>query len=178
METTLHHQNFMLAVRQEMGWPAFKPANDCIAWCSGRPTDVDTAMELARLAQRMGKDLVYTGWMNARAAEPTGFSIAYRGMFAIDIVDQLQPFAANDDAPILLVSTRDEATFAIDTRGSLVRVPGLPRSLGKGRKLAMKRIKAAAASKGDTLLSNNRLVPWGDDWVAPDEPVETVVTFR
>ena len=36
---SLRHQNFMLAVRREMGWPAFKPANDAIAFCSGRQMD-------------------------------------------------------------------------------------------------------------------------------------------
>lgn len=178
METILYRQNFMLAVRQEMGWPAFKPANDCIAWTAGRPMDVEAGLEIARLAQRLGKDLVYTGWVNARASEPSGFCIAYREMFAVDVADQLHPYAANDEAPIVLVNPHAGETFAVDGRGSLLRVPGLPKSLGRGRKLAMKRIKATAASKGDTLLASNRMVPWGSDTIAPDEPGETVVTFR
>lgn len=27
MAMILHHQNFMLALREEMGWPSFRPAN-------------------------------------------------------------------------------------------------------------------------------------------------------
>lgn len=178
MEMMLHHQNFMLAVRQQMGWPAFKPANDAIGWTSGREVDFEVGSEVARIAQMLSKDLVYAGWASTRAKDPTSFCVAYREMLTIDIVDRLVPWAASDEAPLVLVSTRADEYFAIDRRGSLVRVEGRPRNIGKGRKLAMKRIKVAAATMGDEMLANNRVVPTGGEWIAPETPIETIVQFR
>ncbi|WP_394269546.1 hypothetical protein [Qipengyuania sp.] len=177
MKMMLHHQNFMLAVRQQMGWPPFKPANDAIGFSSGREMDIHIGMEIARIARLMRKDLVYSGWASAKATEPTGFTIAFREILTVDIVDRLVPFAANDEAPIIFVSTRADEHFAVDRRGSLVRVPGKPKNIGRGRKLAMKRIKTVAATMGDTLLENNSWIAPGADWIEPEAPVETVVRF-
>lgn len=174
----LRHQNFMLAVRREMGWPGFKPANDCIAFCSGRPMDFEVGSEMARISQQIRKDAVYTGWANTRTAEPTGFTIVYREMLTVDIVDSVVPYAANENAPIVFVSTRADEVFAVDRRGSLIRVSGKPKRIGAGRKLAMKRIKSTAAAMGDELLQDNRCVPTGADWVEPEAPVETIVRFN
>lgn len=178
METRLRHRNTMLALRQHMGWPLIKPANDCIAFTSGCPTDFEVGMELGRLAGLLGKDVIYSGWSSITTKEPTGFTIAYREMLTVDIVDRVVPYAANDDAPIVLVSTRGDEFFAVDVRGSLVRVPGKPKGLGEGRKRAMRRIKAAAATMRDDLLPNNRRMEWGAESVEPDaSPIETVVRF-
>lgn len=178
METMLRHQQVMLSLRQEMGWPLSRPANDCIAFTSGRPADFEVGMELGRLSTMLGKDVIYSGWTNIRSAKPTGFTIAYREMLAVDIVDRVVPYAANDDAPVVLVSTRSDEFFAIDTRGSLVRVAGKPKRLGEGRKRAMRRIKVAAATMGDELLAGNRFMPWGAATIEADTPaVETLVRF-
>lgn len=176
MDMQIHHQNMMFAIRLQMGWPSHKPANDCIGFCSGRTMDVENAMEIARIAQMLGKDLIHSGWANARAKDPTSFTVAYRTMYAVDIVERLVPFAANDEAPLILVSTRSDEFFAIDHRGSLVRLPGKPTNIGKGRKLAMKRIKATAATLGSELLESNRLVKPGAS-VEPEAPTDTIVRF-
>ncbi len=160
-----------------MGWPLFRPANDVIGFSAGRLMDIEIGMEIGRIAQLMRKDLVYSGWASTDATEPTGFTIAYRELLAVDIVDRLVPFAANDDAPIVFVSTRADEYFAVNSRGTLVRVPGKPKGIGKGRKLAMRRIKVAAAAMGDSLLENNRFVPTGAAWIEPEVPVETIVRF-
>ena len=173
----IRHQNFMLAVRRELGWPGFKPCNDAIAFCSGRKMDIEVGSEMARLAQTLRKDAVYTGWASLTASTPLGFTIVYREMLAVDIIDHVVPFAANDDASIVFVSTRADEHFAIDHRGTLVRVPGKPKNIGTGRKLAMKRIRATAATMGDELLADNRFVPFGSDWIEPKTPVETIVRF-
>lgn len=173
----LHHQNFMLAVRREMGWPTFKPANDCIAFCSGRTMDFAVGSEMARIAQMLRKDAVYTSWANTSAALPNSFTIVYRELLTVDIVDRVVPYAAKDDAPIVFVSTRADEYFAVDRRGALVRVPGKPKAIGAGRKLAMKRIRATAATMGTELLENNRFVATGAEWIEPEAPVETVVRF-
>lgn len=173
----LRHQQFMLAVRREMGWPAFKPANDAVAFCSCREMSFEVGAEMARITQMLRKDAVYTGWANSSAALPTSFTIVYRELLAVDIVDRVVPFAENDDAPIVFVSTRADEIFAVDRRGTLVRVPGKPKAIGTGRKLAMKRIKATAATMGDTLLDGNRFLAPGAEWIEPEASLETVVRF-
>lgn len=177
MEMILQHQNFMLAVRQQMGWPSFKPANDCIGFTSGREMDFEVGTEIARIAQMIGKDLIYTGWPSIRAKDPTSLTVVFREMLTVDVIDGVVPWAANDESPIVLLSTRSDEFFAIDRRGSLVRVAGKPKGIGKGRKLAMKRIKSAASGMGDTLLENNRFVPTGADRIERDAPSETMVRF-
>lgn len=174
---TVRHQNFMLAVRREMGWPAFKPANDCIAFCASRPMDFATGSEMARVAQMLNKDAVFTGWASSNTARPTSFAIVYRELLTVDIIDRVVPYAANDDDPIVFVNVRGHETFAIDKRGSLRRIPGQPGNIGRGRQRAMKRIRATAAKMGGDLLANNRFVPTGAGWIEPEVPVETVVRF-
>ena len=174
----LHHQNTMLAVRTEMGWPPFRPANDAIGFTSGRVLDAEVCTELARLAQVMRKDLIYSQWRDLKAADPAAFTIVYRQLHAVDIVDQVIPWAANDTAPLVFLSKRAEETYAIDARGSLTRIFGRPAKIASGRKLAMKRIKTAAAAKGDELLANNTFLKPGETWVEPVANVDTIVRFR
>lgn len=176
METILHHQNTMRALRREMGWPPFSPANDAIAFCSGRTMNAENGIELARVAQMLGKDIIHSEWANSKVPEPTGFTVAYRTMYSIDIIDRLVPFAANDDAPLVLVSTTGNECFAIDQRGSLMRLQGKPKGVHKGHRLAMKRIKSVAAGLGDEILANNRFVKPGEV-IEPEVPSEIVVRF-
>ena len=175
--TTALYQNFMLAVRREMGWPAFKPSNDCIAFCSGQEMDFAVGAEMVRIATMLGKDGVYTGWKNTTAALPIGFTIIYREMLTVDIIDGVVPYVANDEARLVFVSTRKDETFAVDGRGSLVRMVGRPKAIGKGRARAMKRIRVTAATMDGSLLPGNRFVATWSDWIEPEAPVETVVQF-
>ena len=177
MDMTLHHQNFMLAVRRHIGLPDFKPANDSVALLTGRPTDIAVGTELARIADRVQKDAIYTGWRSLTATEPASFTIAYREFLTVDVIDRVVPFAANDEMPIIFVSTRADEFFGIDRRGSLVRVPGKPKAVARGRMLAMKRIKAAAEAMGDTLLETKRWAAPGAGWIEPEQAVETIVRF-
>jgi hypothetical protein len=177
MKIIVHHQNFMLAVREMMGWPNFKPANDCIGWSSGREMNIEIGTDLARVAQTAGKDLIYTGWASSRAKDPTSFAIAFREMLTVDIVDHIVPFTIDDQSRIILVSTRKDECFAIDHRGSLVRIVGKPKGIGKGRALAMKRIKAAASAMADAPLPGNAFVQPGGDWIEPKAPIDTLVRF-
>ena len=177
--TMLRHQNWMWALRREMGWPTFKPINDCIAWASGRTMDVELGMELARLATASRKDMVFSCWASVGAAEPVGYILALRELFAVDIVDRCVAYTADEEAPLLLVSTRRDEHFAVHSRGLLERREGKPANLGKGRKLAVKRLRATAATMGDRLCADNRWVPTGGDWIEPVmPPMETVVRFN
>lgn len=176
MEMVLHHQNTMLAVRQEMGWPAFKPVNDAIGFCTGKPMNIAIGAEIARIAQALGKDIVYSGWASSKATEPLGFTVAYREMFSVDVIHSLVPYAANDEAPLLFVSTCSDEFFAIDRRGSLARMPGKPKDIAKGRRLAMNRIMVTAQTLGVETLMANRFVKPGEP-IESEAPTGTMVRF-
>ena len=176
---TLQQQNIMTAVRVEMGWPEHTPANDCICFCTGNPMNVEVGMQMARISQQLGKDAVFAEWADPAAKEPGAFSVIYREMMTIDVIDRVVPFAFDGDTPIILVRTCGaEEYFAIDARGSLQRVPGKPKNIGTGRKLAMKRIKARAATMGGDMYANNRYVEPGADWIEPEADVATLVRFN
>jgi hypothetical protein len=173
----IRHQKWMWAIRQEMGWPLFKPANDSLAFSSGRALDVEVGMELGRLATEMRKDIIYSSWANVHAEEPSGYTIVVRELLKTDVIDRCLPWAASESGPIIFISTRGDEMFAIGRRGLLERVAGKPKARAKGRALAMKRIRAAAAAMGDELASGNVHLPFGSPWVEPDQPAETVVQF-
>lgn len=176
MKMKLHHQNLMLAVRQEMGWPAFAPANECISFCWGQPIDLENGIELARFAQMIGKDIVYSGWASTSCTEPTAFTVAYGEMLSVDIVDKLVPFAADDNATLLLVNTITDECFAIDRRESLARTPWKPMNVRTGRKIAMKRIQTAATNLGRKPRQNGRAVRHGE-LIEPETSTAAVVRF-
>lgn len=177
-EATLRHQKTMQALRKEMGWPLIRPINNCIAFSSGRPCDIKVGAELGRIATALNQDIVYSGWTSLKSAEPKSYTVAYRDLFCVDIADRLVPYAANDDAPVMLVSTRSDDAYCIDRRGTLARLSGKPKDLARGRKLAAKRIKAAMAEMRDELLADNRQIPWGSEAIPQAAPAtETVVRF-
>ena len=175
--TMLKHQNFMWGLRKEMGWPLFKPANDCIGFSAGRPMDIEIGMELGRIAQESRRDLIYAGWETAAAAEPTAFAVVMRELIKIDVIGRCFPWCEDEHTPVILVSTHADERFAIGRRGLLERSPAKPKKLGAGRKLAMKRIRAAAAQMGDELAANNVWLPHGAAWAEPDALTETIVSF-
>ena len=176
---TLRQQNIMTALRVEMGWPEYTPANNCITFCSGNPLSIEVGREMARISQQVCKDAVYAEWVDPKAKEPGRFSVIYREMEAVDVIDRVMPYASDEQAPIILVRTRGpDEHFAIDARGSLQRVPGKPKNIGAGHKLAMKRIKAKAATLGSKLFANNQIVEHGADWIQPDADAVTFVRFN
>lgn len=174
---TAQSQNIMLAVRQEMGWPSFKPANDAICFAAGRPMDMEVGSELARICQQLRKDIVYSSWKSAGASQPRAFSIVYRELLTVDVIDHVVPYAANDQDTLAFVSSRHDEMFVVDRRGSLVRLSGKPKDIAKGRKLALKRIAAAAVTMDKTLLETNSVVPTGANWIEPVGPVDFAVRF-
>lgn len=175
--TLVRHQQWMWAVRQEIGWPPFKPANDCLAFSSGRPTDVQIGTELARVSTEMRKDMIYSSWADESATKPHSYTIVIRELLKIDVIDRCLPWAASETSPIIFISTRRDEMFAIGQRGLLERVAGKPKSLGRGKALAVKRIRAAAASMRNELADGNVYVPFGGPWVEPAHSADTIVQF-
>ncbi len=54
----VRHQNWMLALRELAGVPAFKPVNESILFCATGLSGIERGMELARLAQEAERDIV------------------------------------------------------------------------------------------------------------------------
>lgn len=176
MTTILHHQNLMLSLRQAMGWPLYKPQNDCIAWCSGKTLDFNAHLQLGRICRMVGKDLVYSAWSSAAALMPADFTVAYRTMMTVDVASGIVPFAANDLDPVILVDPRLDQHFSINERGTLVRYFGRPKAVATGHRRAMKRIESAANTMGDKVLTTNRRINWDAIGIEPDSiPTDTIV---
>lgn len=175
----LNTQNYCLAVRQQLGYPLFKPANDCTTFASGGIADITKGLEIAQLAETMRKDVVYTAWNDLADREPASIGVALREMLCVDWIDRCFLWAANDTAPLVIVPTRLHEHIIVGTRGFLERRPGRPaQNLGKGKKLALARVRRAAATMGDELLQGNVFVPTGGEWREPTMTAcETIVRF-
>lgn len=175
----VRNQNFAWGLRQEMGYPLFAPANDCTAFAGGAVPDIAYSMEICCIASAMRKDIVYLGWSNVDDVEPSGIAVALRHMLHVDWIDRLLPWAADVASPIVLVSTRRDEHIAVGARGLLEQRVGKPaKALRKGKRLAMQRIRRAAATMGDTLAEGNVFLPRGSEWRDPPRSSgETVVRF-
>ncbi len=171
-------QNIAWALRQEMGYPLFAPANECTAFAGGGIADLAKGMEVAVLATQMRKDVIYLGWRTVADAAPASFAVALREMLQVDWIDGVFPYAGDDTAPIVLVSTRRDEHIAVGPRGLLERRAGKPRALGTGKARAMRRIRRAAGTMADRLADNNVFLPRGDPWREPPaSPRETIIRF-
>lgn len=171
-------QNIAWALRQQMGYPLYAPANDCTAFAGGGLADLAKGMEIAVLAKQMRKDVIYLGWRTVADAAPTIFAVALREMLQVDWIDGLLPHAADDTAPIMLVSTRRDEHIAVGPRGFLERRAGKPGALGTGKARAMRRIRCAAATMADRLADNNVFLPRGAAWREPSpSSSETIIRF-
>lgn len=175
----VRNQNFAWGLRQEMGYPLFAPANDCTAFAGGAVPDIAYSMEICCIASAMRKDIIYLGWSHVDDAEPSGIAVALRDMLHVDWIDRLFPWAADAASPIVLVSTRRDEHIAVGARGLLEQRVGKPaKALGKGKRLAMQRIRRAAATMGDELAANNIHLPRGSEWQEPPRSSgETIVRF-
>lgn len=161
--TTVRQQNFMHALRMAMGLPLHRLTNDAIAFTFGQPIDLALGVELARIAQGVQQDAVYVSFANASANRPIGFSIAYRELDVVDVINDCVPHAESPDARITLVNIRANEHFAIDRRGSLMRLEGKPANVAAGKKLAMARIRVAAAAMGDAQMAACQVILAGAD---------------
>ncbi len=171
-------QNIAWGLRQEMGYPLFAPANDCTAFAGGGIADLAKGMEIAVLATQMRKDVIYLGWRTVADAAPARFAVALREMLQVDWIDGLFPHAADDTAPIVLVSSGRDEHIAVGPRGLLERRAGKPRALRVGKARAMRRIRPAASTMADRLAENNVFLPRGDAWREPPaSPGETIIRF-
>lgn len=176
----IHHEYshaFALAVRTQLGLPLFRPANDAIALACGVEFDVDKGQVLARLAAEMRKDIVYISWPKRQAKQPGQFVLVYRGRLTVDVVQDVVPYAANDDEPLSLVNVRAGEHFLLDERGSLTRLDGVPTNLRQGTARAFRRMRAEARRTKRGLPIAQWVAP-GDAWAEPEAEQGVAVCFR
>jgi hypothetical protein len=168
---------FALAVRSQLGLPLFRPANDAICFAGGVGFDLEKGQDLARLAMEMRKDIVYVSWPKRQAKQPTKFVLVYRGRLTIDVIEDVVPYAANEDAPVTFVNARGDEHFCLDERGSLTRCEGVPKNLRQGTARAMRQMRANARHSGRG-LPIAQWVPPGGAWIEPETKQGAAVCFR
>lgn len=176
----LKMQNHALAIRQELGYPLFKPIDEIAAFTAGGPVDIAKAMEIAAVAQTMRKDLVHVAWSAAAESKPVDYAVAFREPNFVDWIDRCFFWAADETSPIVIVSARRDEHFARGARGLLERRAGKPaKNMAKGKKLAMRRILSAAAAMGDQMAGDNVWLERGSTWSEPLAPSgECIVRFN
>lgn len=175
----IYHQNYAMAIRHEMGFPLHHTANQSVAFGSTGVTDIVRSMQIATLADEMHRDVVICEWESVSAKQPAGIAIAYREELQVDWVAGCVLWAANQNAPVMIVNQARGEHFIRGARGMLERREGLPaRSLKTGIGLARRRVRRAAANRPAALNDNNAWVPFGESWDDHKPlPEGTVVRF-
>lgn len=166
--TIARHQRWMWALRSLMGLPAYQPACDSTEFLSGAPLDFRLGMQCGQLAASRQKDLIYSGWRTALSPEPESHSVVIRELLTIDVIDRCVPCMVDETAPLTLVSLHANEQFTIGARGLLERVAGKPKTLGQGRKRAMRRIRSLAAELSESVAPTSHQISCGDRWVQPE----------
>ena len=178
-DDNIRQQNINLAIRQLMGWPPYKPSNDCIAFGCGAPLDPLLALKVVQMAEEMRKDWVYAQYLKPAARMPARIGIVYRRLADVEVIDDCLLWVADAEAPLIVVSPRTDEHFAVDARGSLQRVAGRPKGLAKGRALAMRRVRTLAAGYDHVALPDSVFMSAADPWVEPArQPRDTLIRFQ
>jgi hypothetical protein len=166
MHVPIHHnlklQNHALAIRQELGFPLTPMANESVKFTAGGEIDIMRRIELARLAEEMSRDFIYCAWTSVTAEAPASVAVVFREEHLVDVIGDCVLWASDNDAPLVLLNER----------------AGLPgKNLSKGKRLALRRVRNAAAARGDNLLPGNAFVPNGERWAdhRPQMQNETIV---
>jgi hypothetical protein len=182
MHVPIHHnlklQNHALAIRQELGFPLTPMANESVKFTAGGEIDIMRRIELARLAEEMSRDFIYCAWTSVTAEAPASVAVVFREEHLVDVIGDCVLWASDNDAPLVLLNERGGEHFVRGARNVLERRAGLPgKNLSKGKRLALRRVRNAAAARGDNLLPGNAFVPNGERWAdhRPQMQNETIV---
>lgn len=170
----VRHQNWMTAVRQLAGVPTFKPVNESILFAATGLDGIEQGMELARVAQEAERDIVCAHWPNAKARQPSGYTVVLRDVLSVDVLSACAPYMWAD-GQLAFVSVREGVTIRVGDRGLLQRSQGLPQHMVRGARLASLRIREVANNRRTTLMDGNRYVPVGGEWMAQDAPIDAPV---
>lgn len=163
-------QNYCLALRRELGYPAYAPLNHTLAFSSGGPAHAEKALTLARHAIVMGRDMIYCAWDSFAPAEPTSIALAIRELTHVDVITDCFLWASDAAVPLAIVAPRRNAHFVLGPRGHLERRSGMPaQQLNRGKRLARQRVRRVAMLMSADLLPGNQFVPRGE-CVAPAAP--------
>lgn len=147
-QDNLYHQNYLNALRKEMGLPLRMLICDSIAYFYGRPTGIAKASGLAKMAVQAGKDIVDISFANDTTHTGVEFTVAFRLMDHVEILTRCKPFAPDADAPVVLLSADGARGFGADARGCMQQHQNAVTNISKGHALALRRIRATARELG------------------------------
>lgn len=158
----LRWQRNAWALREEMGFPLTTMTDESVVWAGGGVADFEKGMEIARVAADLGRDVIYLGYRTAKAPQPVQVGLAYRDPALITWRPKLELWAADREAPVILVDRIEGERYERGERNVLIRRAGLPAvDLARGRRMAEDRVRRAAKLKSDNLDSGSYHVPHG-----------------
>lgn len=142
-------QNYTGAIRQMMGLPLHQPVNDLVGFVFGPIIDDPiSASAIGRYARDQKQDVIHLGFAHAIASTPAAMMIVWRKLDHVEMINGCVPYCTDANSPVMLVEPRSNACFAVDERGGLVRTQQVLHNLAAGKRMAMRRIKQAAADLG------------------------------
>lgn len=159
-EQLISPETWCFSLRLEMGYPAYKPATNSVAFCASAPKDPLEAMHIASLAQELNKDVVHVGIETIKVG-PVNIALATRHECSVRWTPDCLLYAESESAPIQIL-TKDKA-WGVGPR-SILTATKLPpaKKRRRGIEIAMRRWRAAAAAMGPVELVGGMHVPNGE----------------
>lgn len=155
----VRRQQLCQALKSVMGFSITGAANDSVQMLAGPPADFGLGLRISAIAAQLGKDAIYLSFGSLQAKEFAEIGVAFRDDLVVDWRSNLQPYAADQDAPLVLVDVQRGGRFERGERNMLVFRECLPDGLERGRRIAMTRIRRAGAAMPAKISSESSWVP-------------------
>lgn len=158
----VRRQQLCWALKSEMGFSIEGAANDSVQMLGGQPADVVMGLRISAIAAQLSKDAIYLSFKTLYAKDFAQVGVAFRDDLVVDWRSDLQPYAADQDAPLVLVDVQRGGRLQRGERNMLVFREGVPDGLERGRRIAIARVRKAAATMPAKISSET-------SWVPPEE---------
>jgi hypothetical protein len=153
-------QAWTTGLRLAMGYPQYAPIGNPIMYASGGRKNFVEALEIAAIVEQTNRDFVLVQFGLPIADGPVGISLATRGNVLVDWHADVQPYLANDDGVIELLS--DTHRWSVGPRSILIASPLPPcNRIKRGIERAHRRWREAADQMHGLELSGSIFVPAG-----------------
>lgn len=142
-----------------MGYPAYSPPFHTVAWCASGPRDIVQIMDLTQLAIEIRRDIVHVAF-ELDKDEPMAVSLAVRRDIGIELMPNVQPYAASETGKLELIA--DDQRWHVGPRQILTSAKLPPKyRWDEGIAIAWRRWRQAAETMKSVALEGAMWVPDG-----------------
>lgn len=153
-------QSWSHALRIEMQYPEFAPANHTVAFSSGGRKSLLEALDVCTISSEIGRDIVYIAFDKAIMDGPVEISLAIRDTVSVEWHPSARLYAASEDAALELLTDRHR--WFVGPRNVLTAAPKPSKAkIAAGIVRAMRRWQHTAMAVQGVELTGSVLVPAG-----------------